>query len=177
MTTNTLSRHNKEQWLLKYLPTRGGKPLTTTFSKSIVESYRKPKYPIDSMFIERWSIRAFSKKEVPSEVLYSLFEAARWAPSAVNWQPWRFIIARSEQDKQTFHSFINEKNLEWCQNAPVLMLIISKKTNPEGNQNPFNAFDTGAAWANFALQATLKGLMTHPMGGFDKDKAPSAKYH
>jgi len=145
--------------------------MTTTSAKLDISQHRKPTYDIDSVFTERWSGRAFLEKEVPSEVLYSLFEAARWAPSAANWQPWRFIMARTSHDRQAFHSFINEKNRKWCEKAPVMMLVLSKKTNPDGQPNSFHSFDAGAAWANFALQAASIGLMTHPMGGFDKNKA------
>lgn len=84
-------------------------------------------YPIDDQFLNRWSPRSFLSKEIPEEILWSLFEAARWAPSANNLQPWRFIIARTSEDKERFYQFINEFNLVWCKKAPVLALIIAKK--------------------------------------------------
>ncbi|MGV3489258.1 MAG: nitroreductase family protein [Tuberibacillus sp.] len=145
--------------------------MTTTSAKLDINQYRKPTYDIESIFIKRWSGRSFLEKNVPDGVLYSLLEAARWAPSAANWQPWRFIIARTREDREVFHSFINEKNRKWCEKAPILMLVLSKKTNADGKTNAFHAFDAGAAWAHFALQAAAKGLMTHPMGGYDKNKA------
>lgn len=135
------------------------------------KAYRKPDYDIDELFINRWSPRSFSEREVDKETLLSLFEAARWAPSAFNFQPWRFIIAQRAEEREVFHSFINDGNLSWCKNAPVLTLILSKKTNAAGDAFPTHSFDTGAAWAHLALQAYKKGLATHPMTGFDFDKA------
>ena len=133
---------------------------------------RKADYDIDPIYLERWSPRGFSEKEVDEETLYSLFEAARWAPSASNLQPWRFIIARTKEDREKFYQFIDESNVEWCKRAPVLVVIASKKTrNDEGAPNATHAFDTGAAWGFLALEAVRKGLITHGMGGFDRSKA------
>ncbi|MRH41275.1 nitroreductase family protein [Aquibacillus halophilus] len=125
---------------------------------------RQPDYDIDAIYLERWSPRSFLEKEVPEDLLMSLFEAARWAPSSMNNQPWRFIIARSKDEREKFHSFIMKGNRKWCEKAPVLALIISEKKGP-------HAFDTGAAWGFLSLQAIRNGLITHPMGGFDKDQA------
>ncbi|AXI08161.1 nitroreductase family protein [Oceanobacillus sp. 143] len=135
-----------------------------------VKTYRKPEFEIDEMFLNRWSPRSFSEKEVPTEILSSLFEAARWAPSAFNFQPWRFIVAKTNEERETFHSFISEFNLTWCKKAPVLSLIISKKAK-DGAEFPTHSFDTGAAWGYLALQANKSGLVTHPMTGFDFQKA------
>ncbi|WP_051382187.1 nitroreductase family protein [Sediminibacillus terrae] len=136
-----------------------------------IEKYRKAGYDIDPLFLNRWSPRSFLDKEVPEDVLFSIFEAARWAPSSMNIQPWRFILARTNEDLEKFRSFILPGNRTWADKAPVLTLIISKKTDEKVGQNAPHAFDTGAAWAFLALQASLKGLATHPMGGFDKEKA------
>ncbi|SIS39602.1 nitroreductase family protein [Salimicrobium flavidum] len=130
-----------------------------------VKQYRQPDYDIDDMFIERWSPRSFQEKEVPQEDLMSVFEAARWAPSSMNMQPWRFIVARTEEDRERFHSFVMDGNLKWCEKAPVLALIISDKDAAT------HAFDSGAAWGFLSLQARKNGLITHAMGGFYKDKA------
>jgi nitroreductase len=135
---------------------------------------RKADYPIAANIINRWSPRSFQDKAVPDELLLSLFEAARWAPSSRNIQPWRFIIARSQADLHKFHNFISEGNLEWCRNAPVLALVISHKQTDEGTQNRTHAFDTGTAWGFLALQAIENGLITHAMGGFNRDKAREA---
>lgn len=130
-----------------------------------VKQYRQADYDIDDMFLERWSPRSFQEKEVPQEDLMSVFEAARWAPSSMNMQPWRFIIARTEEDRERFHSFVMDGNLKWCEKAPVLALIVSDK------EAATHAFDSGAAWGFLSLQARKKGLITHAMGGFYKDKA------
>jgi len=89
-------------------------------SQTKPETLRQPAYDIDPVFIQRWSPRSFANKDVPEETLFSLFEAARWAPSANNMQPWRFIVARTKEDLETFHSFILPGNLAWCRNAPAL---------------------------------------------------------
>ncbi|WEG12355.1 nitroreductase family protein [Pullulanibacillus sp. KACC 23026] len=127
--------------------------------------YRHAEHDIDPVYLNRWSPRSFLDKEVPDEVLMRIFEAARWAPSAINLQPWRFIIARTEEDRKKFYSFINERNVMWCEKAPVLALLISDKEDPK------HAFDTGTAWGYLSLQAAREGLVTHAMGGFDGDKA------
>jgi len=131
---------------------------------------RQPAYPIDPAVLSRWSPRSILEKEVPDNVLMSVLEAARWAPSAFNAQPWRFIVARTKEERETFHSFINDFNLVWCEKAPVLILILSKTVTDRG-EFPSHAFDTGAAWGFLALEATKQGLVTHPMLGFDAAKA------
>ncbi|HET7629419.1 MAG TPA: nitroreductase family protein [Bacillales bacterium] len=136
-----------------------------------IDRYRKASYDIDREFIERWSPRSFQEKEIPEALLFSLFEAAHWAPSAMNLQPWRFILARSEEDRKRFYSFVFDSNRAWCEKAPVLAIIVSKKTNDKGRDNRTHAFDTGAAWGFLTLQAYKKGLIVHGMGGFDKEAA------
>lgn len=131
---------------------------------------RKPGFEVSSQFINRWSPRSFLEKEIPEDVLFSLFEAARWAPSASNVQPWRFVIARTPEDREKFHSFILPGNLVWCTKAPVLAVILSQ-TAIERGANGWHAFDAGAAWGYLALEAHNKGLITHAMGGFDQEKA------
>ncbi|GGH84856.1 nitroreductase [Pullulanibacillus pueri] len=134
------------------------------------QTQRQNDYAIDSIFLNRWSPRAFLDKAIPEDVLFSVFEAARWAPSAANMQPWRFIIARNDNDKEKFYSFIKEGNLIWCKKAPVLVAILSQKSL-DGNPNRFHSFDAGTAWGYLALQAKMNGLMTHAMGGFDPELA------
>ena len=135
-----------------------------------VTDIRKPDFEVSPQFINRWSPRSFSEKEIPEDVLFGLFEAARWAPSASNIQPWRFIIARTKEDLEKFHSFIMPGNLVWCKKAPVLAVIASQKTTERG-LNSWHAFDSGTAWGHLALEANAKGLVTHAMGGFEKEKA------
>lgn len=133
---------------------------------------REINHSIDPVYKNRWSPRAFSDKPVEDEKINCVFEAARWAPSAANWQPWRFIVARTPEERERFLGFINENNVEWCKRAPVLVAIISKKVrNEEGDPNPFHAFDTGTAWGYLTLEAARQGLITHGMGGFDPDGA------
>ncbi|MDL4838934.1 nitroreductase family protein [Aquibacillus rhizosphaerae] len=132
-----------------------------------VEKFRKADYDIDPIFINRWSPRSFLDKEVSEELLFSTLEAARWAPSSMNVQPWRFVIARTKEDRERFHSFIMDGNRTWCETAPAYILLISEAKGP-------HAFDTGTAWGYLSLQAAQNGLITHAMGGFHKDKAREA---
>src|SRR5699024_4419392 len=137
-----------------------------------ISKYREANSDINPIFIERWSPRSFSSKEVEEEKLSAVFEAARWAPSAANLQPWRFIVAKTDADRETFQSFINEGNVEWCKNAPVLVAILSMTTrNEKGDPNVTHAFDAGTAWGYLTLEAKRQGLITHGMGGFDRKKA------
>lgn len=140
-------------------------------NRTSVLNKRKADYDIDQIFLDRWSPRAYDDKEVPEDILYSIFEAARWAPSASNEQPWRFIIARTKADREKFYPFIMEGNRIWCEKAPVIAVIIGNKITSKGQPNGAVAFDTGAAWSYLALEAARKGLVTHAMGGIFKDKA------
>ncbi|SDN82643.1 Nitroreductase [Paenibacillus sp. yr247] len=136
-----------------------------------IDSNRQPDHEINPQFLTRWSPRSFTDQEVTEDVLLSLFEAARWAPSGSNLQPWRFIIARTEEHRAKFHSFIAPANREWCEKAPILTLVISHTKTPKGSNNPSHAFDAGTAWGYLALEANNQGLITHAMGGFDRDQA------
>jgi len=137
-----------------------------------VENFRKANHDIDPIYLKRWSPRSFKDQDVADSILDSLFEAARWAPSAANIQPWRFIFAKKKEDKESFLSFINDGNIAWCRHAPVLIAVASQKKFPTGDDiNPAHAFDTGAAWGYFALEAARKGLIAHAMGGFNRSKA------
>ena len=132
---------------------------------------RKSNYNIHDFFLNRWSPRSFKQDPIPEDALYSLFEAARWAPSGNNLQPWRYIIARKPEDRSVFLSFINEGNVRWCKNAPVLALLVSKSTKNDGKPAASHAFDAGASWGYLALEAVHQGLSVHAMGGFDKQAA------
>jgi nitroreductase len=135
-------------------------------------SSRKPDYPIDSLFIDRWSPRAMAGKEISHEELMTLFEAARWAPSSYNNQPWRFIFAtRGSKDWPRFLSLLVEFNQTWAQNAAALIVMISKKTFDNGKPSITHSFDAGAAWQNLALQGSMKGLAVRGMQGFDYEMA------
>lgn len=138
-----------------------------------VKQFRNPTYEIHPLILARWSPRAMNGEEISDEELMTLFEAARWAPSSYNGQPWRFIYAKrnTEHWKQLFGLMV-EFNQSWAKNAAVLVVVVSKKTF-EFNSKPArtHSFDAGAAWENMALQATSIGLVTHGMEGFDYERA------
>ncbi|WP_405079239.1 nitroreductase family protein [Paenibacillus chitinolyticus] len=136
-----------------------------------VQNERHAAYDINPIFLNRWSSRAFLEKEISSEILMSLFEAARWAPSASNLQPWRYIVARTEEEKRVFAEFISASNKTWCLKAPVLALILSHTPSPAGGVNGSHAFDAGASWSYLALEAVRQGLISHAMAGFDRESA------
>lgn len=139
--------------------------------KNNVKHVRNPDYPILPVFLERWSPRSYEEREIPEDVLFSLFEAARWAPSANNLQPWQFIIARTPADKEKFLSFLYEGNARWCKHASAFALLLSSKVKPDGSANGNHAFDAGTSWGYLALEAVNQGLAAHAMAGFDAVKA------
>jgi nitroreductase len=124
----------------------------------------------------RWSPRAFSEKSVPPEVLRSLFEAARWAPSSNNEQPWAYLVATKE-DAQEFAKMLGvlvEFNFNWAKHAPVLALSIAHLTQREGKPNRVALHDVGSASAQLTFEANARGLQVHQMAGFDAAKARQA---
>ena len=134
---------------------------------------RKAHYLVADLFINRWSARAMSGASVSHDELMSLFEAARWAPSSYNNQPWRFVYVHRDTDQwQSFFELLVDFNKQWCKNAAVLILIISQDTfSYNGKPCRTHSFDTGAAWMSFALQGHLNGLVVHAMEGFDYERA------
>lgn len=134
---------------------------------------RKAEHKVNELFLKRWSPRAMSGEEITNEELKSLFEAARWAPSSFNGQPWRFIYAKKNtQYWDDLFNLLVPANQAWCKNAAVLVVIISRKTFEYNNKlSKTHSFDTGAAWENLALQGFLNNLVIHGMEGFDYDKA------
>jgi nitroreductase len=134
---------------------------------------RKSNYPISPIILNRWSPRAMTGEEISNETLMTLFEAARWAPSSFNNQPWRFIYAkRNSSYWQTFLDLLEPANQVWAKNAAVLMVIVSHKVfDYDGRPSRTHSFDTGAAWENLALQGSILGLVVHGMEGFNYDKA------
>jgi nitroreductase len=137
------------------------------------EQHRKADYPIEPLFLRRWSPRAMSGEPLTEHEIMSLFEAARWAPSTYNEQEWRFLYAR--RDTPQFPIFVDllmEANQAWCKQAAVLCVVIARKTfTRNGKSNPVHVFDAGSAWENLALQAAAMGLVSHGMAGFDFEKA------
>ena len=106
------------------------------------------------------------------EVLMQLFEAARWAPSSSNGQPWRFVYARAGTDVfARFHDLLAEGNKSWCARAGALVVVISKKVFDNGRPSPTHSYDTGAAWMSLALEGSALGLVVHGMAGFDYERA------
>ena len=136
-------------------------------------------YAINEQFINRWSPRAFSAEPISQETLLSFLEAARWAPSAYNSQPWRFLYARRDTPSwERYLAILNEFNRSWAQHASALVLVISKTTfatpgSTEEKPAPSHTFDTGSAWGHMALQASISGWHTHGMAGFDQALARS----
>jgi nitroreductase len=142
-------------------------------SQSVKQTQRQTDKDINPLFLNRWSPRAFSEKNVPEKILLNVLEAARWAPSGSNLQPWRYIVARKPEDRAKFHTFINAGNREWCEKAPVLLALVSHKLTGSGNLNRSHSFDAGASWGYLALEAARQGLIAHAMGGFDVEMARS----
>ncbi|MGA7827981.1 MAG: nitroreductase family protein [Geobacteraceae bacterium] len=134
---------------------------------------RKADHPIDTLFLDRWSPRAMSGETIAQEELMVLFEAARWAPSSYNNQPWRILFARRDGEHWAlFLSLLVESNQVWASKAAALLLFISKTTfDHNGKPARTHSFDTGAAWENLALQGSLRGYVVHGMQGFSYDRA------
>ena len=134
---------------------------------------RQAEYPVHQAFLDRWSPRAMSGEPVAKEELMQLFEAAKWAPSSYNAQPWRFLYAqRDSADWPRFLGLLIEFNQTWAQHAAALVAVVSR-TKFEHNDQPSvtHAFDAGAAWGYLALQGSLRGLVVHGMQGFDYQRA------
>lgn len=133
---------------------------------------RTPDHGIDPLFVDRWSPRAYTGEEIPDAVLEQAFEAARWAPSARNVQPWRFVYAKRQSSAwELIFGLLAERNKLWADKASALVVVLSKTTDDDGAPLLTHSFDTGAAWANFAHQAVLSGWRTRAIGGFDRAKA------
>jgi nitroreductase len=130
-------------------------------------------YPIDPQFIERWSARAFTGEPVPEYDLRTMFEAARWAPSSSNLQPWRFLYALGgTPDFAKFLALLVEGNRVWAKNAGALVILISKTTQPVTGTDKVvpprtHSFDCGTAWGYLSLEAMRLGFVAHAMAGFD----------
>ena len=136
---------------------------------------RDVEHDIEKIFPNRWSPRAMSGEKISDKDLMKLFEAARWAPSSSNIQPWRFVYARrNSKEWDKFFNALMEFNQQWCKNAAVLILAVSKQKNEEGKDLTTSSFDTGAACENLALQGSMMGLVIHGMAGFDYKKAREA---
>ena len=130
---------------------------------------------VAEQFAERWSSRSFDGSPLTQAQREILFEAARWAPSSYNEQPWRFYFSKTEEQRDLFLSLLVEGNREWAKDAGDVFFLAAKRSlSKTGEENNYYAFDTGAAWMSLALQAHLLGLSAHAMGGFDEDRAYEA---
>jgi nitroreductase len=133
-------------------------------------------YPIEPQFLNRWSPRAFTGEPVPEFDLRTMIEAARWAPSSSNLQPWRFLYALGDTpDFDKFLALLVEGNRIWAKKAGALLILVSKTTVSVGGSDKTvplrtHSFDTGAAWAFFALEAIRLGWAAHGMAGFDVER-------
>ena len=140
-------------------------------------NHRKPDYPIHAMFLERWSPRAFTSQPITQEELLTMLEAARWAASSYNSQPWRFLYAL--RDTPAWERFLNllvPFNQSWAKESSALVFLVSNSImlSPRSGKeapSPTHSFDTGTASGYFALQASLMGWYVHGMVGFDADRA------
>lgn len=138
---------------------------------------RKADYPIDEMFLQRWSPRAFTAEAIPEHDLFTMLEAARWAASSYNSQPWRFLWARRETahwDK--FLGLLVEFNQSWAKDASALVFLVSNSLmRPPGADADVPSYthslDAGTASGYFTLQVSRMGWFAHGMVGFDKERA------
>jgi nitroreductase len=131
-------------------------------------------FPVHDLISERWSPRAFGEEAVEPDVLASLFEAARWAPSSSNEQPWTYIVA-TRDDAENFAKLVSvlvPSNAMWAKNAPVLALaVVELAFSKNGTPNRNAQYDVGAASAWLTVEATSRGLFVHQMAGFDTEKS------
>ncbi len=137
---------------------------------------RRPDHAIDPLFVERRSPRLFTGEAVPEAELMRMFEAARWAPSSYNSQPWRFLYAlRDDANWETFYGLILPGNQKWVAGTGALVFLVSNqrmKVGDEFKPSASHSLDAGAASLAFQLQANRQGWHVHGMGGFDRARAP-----
>lgn len=139
---------------------------------------RESQQPIDALFLDRWSPRAFSNETMPEADLLTILEAGHWAPSSYNHQPWRFVYAlRGSEQWDSFMSLLIEFNQGWVKSAAAILFVVSRTHSGElgsADQKPIysHSFDAGTAWGFMALQAHMSGYEAHGMTGMDFDKAP-----
>ncbi|CAM2010622.1 nitroreductase family protein [Acanthopleuribacter pedis] len=137
---------------------------------------RRPNFPIEPLILNRWSPRAFVPQSMPYNDLATMFEAARWAPSAYNQQPWRFHYAlRDDANWLSFLDLLDPFNRGWAQHASALVFVFSARSSRGRDDKvraiPSHSFDTGAACTLFSLQATALGYHAHTVAGLDYEAA------
>jgi len=143
---------------------------------TVEHGVRTREHDVDPLFLNRWSPRAFTSEPIPHETLMTIFEAARWAPSCFNMQPWRFLYARKDSDHWLrFLNLLIPYNQDWAKNASVLGVVVSRTLLERPDRDPVPAhshsYDAGAAWGSLALQAWKLGWAAHGMIGFDIPRA------
>ncbi len=145
--------------------------------KALHSGERRAEHPISCLFLQRWSPRAFDASCMPEADLLTLLEAARWAPSAYNIQPWRFVYAlRQDADWERYLELLDPFNASWAGAASALLFLVSDRQMPNGREadpptlSQTHSFDAGAAWAQLALQATALGYQAHAMAGIRFDE-------
>jgi nitroreductase len=141
--------------------------------EKIIVNKANTDHPVSEIIAKRWSARAFSTRPVEFSKLLSILEAARWAPSSRNEQPWRYIVFTSDNSEmlKKAQSVLKEIN-DYAKRAPILICALTKKTYSEnGNPNRLHFHDLGAANENMFLETFNQGLIMHEMGGFDVQKA------
>jgi nitroreductase len=133
-------------------------------------------HPVDPIFLNRWSPRAYTGEAMPQSVLFSIFEAARWAPSSYNSQPWKFLYTtRDSAHWDKFLGLLNEFNQSWAKTGSALVFVVSETTMIAPGKDAripshSHSYDTGAAWGSLALQASALGWHAHGMVGIDMDR-------
>ncbi|MEH2300622.1 MAG: nitroreductase family protein [Nostoc sp.] len=139
----------------------------------MTEKLAQTQYPVHDFIRSRWSPRAFADRLVEQDKLLSLLEAARWAPSSYNYQPWSFIVATKDDltEYNRLLSTLVEFNQGWAKNAPVLILAVAKVRSEDGKANRHAFHDVGLALENLIFQATSFGLFAHQIAGFNADSA------
>ncbi len=148
---------------------------TAATAAPVATASRLPEAEVDAQFVERWSRRAISERPLTAEQINSLFEAARWAPSGNNFQPWLFVYASTPESLLVLRSLLIDSNARWASRAPLLVFVFARKRHPQtGASIRTAAFDTGAAWQSLALQAHKLGLSSRAMGGIHHDRVHDA---
>ena len=141
-----------------------------------VENPRIADHPVDPIFLNRWSPRAFTGEAIPQATLFTILEAARWAPSSYNSQPWRFLYAtRDNAHWDKFLGLLNEFNQSWAKTGSAIIFVVSETTMVVPGKDArvpshSHSFDAGAAWGSLALQASILGWHAHGMVGIELER-------
>ena len=153
--------------------------MTATETATAHPSHAQTRYPINDLLRRRWSARTFAATPVAPETLGTLFEAARWSPSAGNGQPWSFIVADKTRDPEGFAralATLTESNQAWVQNAPVLIFAITRRIRPDGKEHSRAQYDLGLAVKGLVIEAIELGLNVRQLAGIEPEKV-RALYH